>query len=67
MQYLQGLSSGVLLRGFAHFRKKFWGRHFWARGYLAVSSGTITDEMVQSYIEEQEGASIDNSRFQIDH
>jgi len=26
------------------------GRHVWARGYLAVSSGTITDKMVEEYI-----------------
>jgi len=40
---------------------------FWARGYLAVSSGTITDEMIREYIDEQEGEQIaDDSRFPID-
>jgi hypothetical protein len=35
--------------------------------YFAVTSGTITDEMVNDYINEQEGEPIeDNSRFQID-
>ena len=43
MQWLKGISSRVLLQEFPHLRKKFWGRHFLARGYLAVSSGTITD------------------------
>ena len=63
MQWLKGISSRVLL----HLRKRFWGRHFWARGYLAVSSGNITDEMVKEYIEEQEGEQIiDDSRFPID-
>lgn len=67
VQWLKGISSRVLLQEFPHLRKKFWGRHFWARGYLAVSSGTITDEMIQKYIEEQEGESVaDDSRFQID-
>jgi putative transposase len=67
MQWLKGTSSRVLLQEFPHLRKKFWGRHLWARGYLAVSSGTITDEMVRQYIEEQEGEQIvDDSRFQID-
>ena len=43
------------------------GPAFWARGYLAVSSGNITDEMVKEYIEEQEGEQIiDDSRFPID-
>ena len=67
MQWLKGISSRILLSEFPHLRKQFWGRHFWARGYLAVSSGNITDEMIKEYIEEQEGEPVvDNSRFQID-
>jgi len=67
MQWLKGTSSRVLLQEYPHLRKKFWGRHLWARGYLAVSSGTITDEMIKEYIEEQEGEQIaDDSRFPID-
>jgi putative transposase len=67
MQWLKGISSRILLAEFAHLRKQFWGRHLWARGYLAVSSGNITDEMIQKYIEEQEGEPVhDDSRFQID-
>lgn len=67
VQWLKGISSRILLSEFPHLRKQFWGRHFWARGYLAVSSGAVTDEMVQRYIEEQEGAPVeDDSRFQID-
>lgn len=64
---LKGISSRMLLQEFAHLRKQFWGQHFWARGYFAVSSGTITDEMIHEYIDEQEGEPMqDNSRFQID-
>ena len=67
MQWLKGISSRILLSEFAHLRKMFWGRHLWARGYLAVSSGNVTDEIIQQYIEEQEGEPIsDDSRFQID-
>lgn len=67
VQWLKGTSSRVLLQEFAHLGKQFWGRHFWARGYMAVSSGNITDEMIQAYIEEQEGEPmVDDSRFQID-
>jgi len=66
-QWLKGISSRILLQEFPLLRKKFWGKHFWARGYLAVTSGTITDEMIQEYIENQEGEPIaDDSRFQID-
>jgi len=67
VQWLKGTSSRVLLQEFAHLRKQFWGWHFWARGYMAVSSGNITDEMIQAYIEEQEGEPmVDDSRFPID-
>ena len=67
VQYFKGISSRVLMQEFAHIRKTFWGKHFWARGYMAVSSGNITDEAIQKYIEIQEGEPVsDESRFQID-
>ena len=67
VQWLKGISSRVILQEFPHIKKQCWGRHLWARGYLAVSSGTITDDMIREYIKEQEGEPIeDDSRFQID-
>ena len=66
VQYLKGGSSRVLLQEFPQLRKRFWGRHLWARGYMAISSGNITDEMIQQYIEEQEGEPVDDNRFEID-
>jgi putative transposase len=67
VQWLKGISSRILLQEFAHLKQQFWGRHLWARGYLAVSSGTITDELIEKYIQEQEGEPVhDDSRFQID-
>jgi putative transposase len=67
VQWLKGISSRLMLQEFPHLRKQFWGRHFWARGYLAVSSGNITDEMIQPYIESQEGEPVvEDSRFTID-
>jgi len=50
LQKLKGVSSRVLLQGFGYLRRKFWGRHLWGKGYLAVSSGNITDEMIKKYI-----------------
>lgn len=67
VQWLKGVSSRVLLQEFKHLKRQFWGKHFWARGYLAVSSGNVTDEMIKKYIDEQEGEPVvDDSRFQID-
>jgi putative transposase len=68
MQWLKGISSRVLVQDFPRLRKQFWGRHFWARGYLAVSSGTMTDEMIRADIDDQKGEQIaDDSRFPIDN
>ena len=66
VQYLKGISSRILLQEFAHLKKQFWGRHLWARGYCAITSGNITDEMIQKYIEEQEGEPVEDNRFTID-
>ena len=67
VQWLQGISARGRLPEVAHLRKQFWGRPLWARGYLAVSSGNITDELIQKYSEEQEGDPlIDDSRLTID-
>jgi putative transposase len=60
VQWLKGISSRVLLQEFTHLRKACWGKHLWARGYLAVSSGTITDEMIAEYIKEQEGEPVED-------
>ena len=68
VQWLKGINSRIMLQEFPHLKKKFWGKHFWARGYFAVSSGTITDEMITEYIEEHEGGqSADDSQFPIDN
>ena len=67
VQWLKGISSRILLTEFVHLKKEFWGRHIWARGYMAVSSGNVTDEMIKEYIEQQEREPVvDNSRFLID-
>jgi putative transposase len=50
VKWLKGTSSRVLLQEFPPLRKPFWSQHFGARGYCAISSGTITDEMMDDYI-----------------
>lgn len=48
---LKGRSSRILQKEFPKLNKQYWGRHFWAVGYGAWSTGKITDEMVQEYLE----------------
>ncbi len=64
-QLIKGKSSYKILATFPHLRKLYWGRHFWGRGYLAVSSGNITDEVIQQYIEQQEGEAIHHGPIEV--
>ena len=32
-------------------KKRYWGRHFWARGYFSATSGNVTDEIINEYID----------------
>ena len=48
---LKGRTSIMLQKEFPELGKKYWGRHFWAIGFGAWSTGNITDEMVQEYLD----------------
>jgi putative transposase len=48
---LKGRTSHHLQQEFPELKKRYWGQHFWAIGYGAWSTGNITDEMVQEYLE----------------
>src|SRR3954463_15235225 len=67
MQWLKGTSSRLLLQEFPHLKRQSWGGTAWARGYFAFTSGTITDDTINEYINEQEGEPVeDDGRFQVD-
>ena len=51
MKKLKGRTSRLLQQEFPSLNKTYWGRHFWAVGYGAWSTGNITEEMVQEYLE----------------
>ena len=51
MRRIKGRTSSRLFEEFPHLRKRFWGRHFWARGYFCATSGQVTDEMIKTYLE----------------
>ena len=46
----KGRSSRKVQQEFPELGKRSWGRHFWARGYFSVTSGNVTDEMIDDYI-----------------
>ena len=59
MKRLKGRSSRLLQQEYPHLEKRYWGRHFWATGYGAWSTGNITDQMVQEYLEHHRSKSKD--------
>ena len=48
---LKGRSSRKLQMEFEELSKQYWGRHFWAIGYGAWSTGNVTQETVDEYLE----------------
>ena len=51
MRRIKGRTSSKVFEEFPHVKKRYWGRHFWARGYFCATSGQVTDEMIKSYLE----------------
>jgi len=54
VQYLKGYSSRKLQMEYKEINRQFWGKHLWARGYFAASSGNVTDEVIAEYIRTQD-------------
>jgi putative transposase len=54
MQYLKGRSSRLLQEEFAHLKKRYWGRHLWARGYFCATVGAVTQEQIKEYVEKHD-------------
>lgn len=53
VQYLKGRSSHLIQDEYPELKKRYWGQHLWARGYFCATVGTVTEETVRDYIENQ--------------
>ena len=53
VQYIKGRSSRMIQDEFPHLKKRYWGQHMWGRGYFCATVGSVTDETVRQYIENQ--------------
>ena len=51
LQNFKGTTSRKLQQEFPHLKKRYWGQHFWARGYFAVSTGNVSTDMITEYIQ----------------
>jgi putative transposase len=52
----KGSSSRRLQSESAVLKKRYWGRHLWARGFFSSTSGNVTDDMINEYINQHTDA-----------
>ena len=51
MRRIKGRTSSKLFEEFPALKKRYWGRHFWARGYFCATVGEVSEEMIKEYLE----------------
>jgi len=54
MQRVKGRSSRKVQQRFPELKKRYWGRHFWCRGYFCTTSGNITNKAILEYLTEHD-------------
>jgi len=50
MRRIKGRSSRKIQQEFPSIRKRYWGCHFWARGYFSTTAGNITQYTILQYL-----------------
>ena len=50
--FIKGKSAIKMFDMHSHLKKRYWGRHFWARGYC-VSTVGLDEEQIKSYVKHQ--------------
>jgi len=48
---VKGRSSRLLQKEYPELQKRYWGKHFWAIGFGAWSTGNMTEKLVEEYLE----------------
>jgi len=51
MRRVKGRTSRKVQMEFPELRKRYWGRHFWARGYFRTTNGAVNEDTLLQYIE----------------
>ncbi len=52
----KGRSSRKVQLEFPRLKKEYWGRHFWGRGFFSSTSGNVTDDVINNYINQHSDA-----------
>ncbi len=63
VKQMKGRTSRKLQQEYPFLKKRYWGNHFWGVGYGAWSTGNITDEMVNEYLEHHRNDNDSKSNF----
>ena len=53
VQQIKWKTSRVLLNEYKDLKRRYWGQHLWSSGYFCRSVGTVTQEIIKEYIENQ--------------
>ena len=51
MRRIKGRTASKLFEEFPALKKRYWGQHFWARGYFCATVGDLTEDMIKQYLE----------------
>lgn len=65
MQAAKGKTSHLLMMDYRRLNREFWGRHLWARGYFACTTGNVTGDAIKLYNEHQDAEPQDDRNFRI--
>ncbi len=63
---LKGRSSRLLQKEYSELQRRYWGKHFWAIGYGAWSTGNITEDVVNEYLKRHKSSANDQENFKLD-
>ncbi|MEM9153791.1 MAG: IS200/IS605 family transposase [Cyanobacteria bacterium P01_F01_bin.33] len=61
---LKERTSRMLQQEYPELKKRYWGKHFWDIGYGAWSTGSVSESVVEEYLEHhREPSNQDNDNF----
>ena len=63
---LKGRSSRLLQKDYPELKRRYWGKHLWAIGYGAWSTGNITDQMVEDYLSHHKTSPNDKNNLKLE-
>ncbi len=65
VQKAKGRSSKRIQEEFPILKKKYWCRHLCGKGYFSSTSGNVTDDMINEYINKHTDANESDSTSNI--